>query len=157
MLSCYVLMWTAESFLARLTRMQMWFPSLYRKTEKEVHLKTTVWDESPRSHVSCLEIKHIKQMHFFSFKRPECALYDVYVRVSPLCTMHAECKLSIRPILEIFHLGQTCFPCMWCSSNIVRGRSWPSQETPLTSVRRYSLLIWKPAKMCSDRKPFPSR
>lgn len=102
-------MWTAKSFSAFSTWMQMWFPSWNkgRKEKKKADLKATVWDEYPRSH---LEIKHIKQTLFFSFRRPECALYDVYVHVPPLCTIHTWCKLSIRPILEIFHLGADVFP-----------------------------------------------
>lgn len=141
MLSCNVWMWTAHSFLAPLTWMNAnVISSLWVKSEKEAHLK----NHSLRWQPTCSCILPRDQTRKTPLQlqgtrvRP---LWCLRAFFSPLCAMHAECKLSIRPILEIFHLGQTCFPYMWCSSNTVRGRSWPSQETPLTSVSRYSLLI----------------
>lgn len=102
------------------------------------HLEVPVKCENLSWDMSFLKIKPFKQTAFFSCQRAEWAFYDVYVCAPPLCLMHLQCKLSVRPILEIFHLRQTCFPCMWCSLKLLKGVLGLSQENLLTSVRRYS-------------------
>lgn len=143
--SCRSVFWSEwlNLLFAPLTWMQMWFPSL----SKAVNVKTAVWefvspaDQTPKTNMPPSPAHS---------ETRACALEDVWVQVSPPCLVHKQCKLSIRPILDVFYLRQTCFPYMWCSFNAVRGRSWPSQENLLTSVRRYSLLTWKPAQMRSE-------
>lgn len=142
-LSCYIQIWMAKFSLVPLTWMQMLCPSLNKDwawTKSENH---SLWREPA---FSCVLPRHQTHKANTLFHFPEttaCPFWCLGARffLLLLCPVHTKCKLSIRPILEIFHLGPTCFPYMWCSFNTGRGRSWPSQETPLTSERRYSLFI----------------
>lgn len=105
-----------------------------------------------------LKIKHLKQTCFFlssSFKRPERARSLWCLRAGFLLSapLHFKCKLSIRPILEIFHLGQTCFPYMWCSSTASLRAFLVFTGKPFDKSEEMFCLTWKLGKMCPDRKP----
>lgn len=109
----YARMWIAKSFWVCLTWTQMCFPCLKKKWEKGKFESRRRW-ELTFACVSPQDQTH-KTNTLFQFQE---------TRERPLwclraCPVHTECELSIRPILDVFHLLQTCFPYMWCSSALL--------------------------------------